>query len=122
MKMNIVRYIMCGLLTLGALGHLYGTFDGYQIGSEVFVWSLSATAFTLAVVAFNILARSGDGALLVAAMVSAFAWAVLATMFGAAVDNMLDPRAIAHAVPSLILAALDASLLLRDKKRRASVL
>ena len=119
--MTIFRYIMCGLLTLGALGHLYGTFGGYQVGSEVFVWSLSATAFTFAGVAFNILARSGDRTLLAAAMVSAIAWAVLAMMFGAAIGNVFDARAIAHAAPSLILATLDASLLLRGKSRRAMV-
>jgi hypothetical protein len=119
--MTILRYLMCGLLALGALGHLYGTFDGYQLGSEVFVWSLSATAFTLAVVTFNVLARSGDRTLLAAAMMSAIAWAILALMFGAAIGNVFDPRAIAHALPSFVLAALNAALLFRTKSTRAWV-
>jgi Na+/proline symporter len=111
MKMNIIRYIMCALLVLGALGHLYGTFDSYPVGSEVFVWSLSATAFTLAVVTFNLLARSGDRAFLAAGMVSAAVWAALALGFGSAVGNIFDPRAIMHAVPSVVLVVLDATLL-----------
>jgi len=111
MKMNIIRYVMCALLTLGALGHLYGTFD-YAVGTEVFVWSLSATAFTFAVVTFNLLARSRDRILLTAGMVSAAVWAALALGFGSAIGNIVDPRAIMHAVPSMVLAVLDAKLLL----------
>jgi hypothetical protein len=112
MKMNVIRYVMCALLTLGALGHLYGTFDGYPLGSELFVWSLSATAFTFAVVTFNLLARSGERVLLAAGMASAAAWAALALGFGSAVGNIFDPRAIMHAAPSIVLAILDAKLLL----------
>ncbi|MBY3139027.1 hypothetical protein [Rhizobium laguerreae] len=110
--MNIIRYIMCALLALGALGHLYGTFDGYPVGSEVFVWSLSATAYTFAVVTFNLLARSGERGLLAAGMISAAVWAALALGFGSAIGNIFDPRAIMHAVPSIVLAILDAKLLL----------
>lgn len=110
--MNTIRYVMCALLALGALGHLYGTFDGYPLGSEVFVWSLSASAFTFAVVTFNLLARSRDRVLLIAGMVSAAVWAALALGFGSAVDNLFDPRALMHAVPSTVLAILDAKLLL----------
>jgi hypothetical protein len=112
MKMNIIRYVMCALLALGALGHIYGTFDGYAVGTEVFVWSLSATAFTFAVVTFNLLARSLDRILLTAGMVSAAVWAALALGFGSAIGNIVDPRAIMHAVPSMVLAVLDAKLLL----------
>lgn len=119
MSVTIARYIMCALLAFGALGHLYGTFDGYPFGSEVFVWSLSATAFTFAVVTFNMLARSGDSVLLVAGLVSACTWGVLAIAFGAAIGNVLDPRAIAHAVPSFVLVALDAALLVRSSSRRS---
>lgn len=102
---------MCALLGLGALGHLYGTFESYPIGSEVFVWSLSATAFTFAVIGFNIHARSGDRFLLVMATVSAVAWAALALGFGNAIGNIFDPRAIAHAVPSMILAIMNLIIL-----------
>ncbi|WEZ85609.1 hypothetical protein P6U16_26750 (plasmid) [Rhizobium sp. 32-5/1] len=109
--MNVIRYVMCALLALGALGHLYGTFSGYPLGSEVFVWSLSATAFTLAVVTFNLMACSGDRFPVVAAMVSAAVWAALALGFGSAVGNIFDPRAVIHAVPSIMLATLDAKSL-----------
>jgi len=117
--MAVLRYIMCAVLALGALGHLYGTFDGYPLGSEVFVWSLSATAFTLAVVTFNILARSGDRTLLTAAMISAFAWGCLAILFGSAIDNVMDPRVIAHVVPSFILAALDTKAVVQWKSPKS---
>jgi hypothetical protein len=45
-------------------------------------------------------------------MVSAAVWAALALGFGSAIGNIFDPRAIMHALPSMVLAVSDAKLLL----------
>ena len=108
--MKRFEYALCGLLMLSAIGHFIGTFTGYQIGTEVFVWSLSATAFAIAVVFLNILRiqRPDDRPIRWGAVGFALAWAVLALMFGASQGSFFDPRALTHAALSLALAVTGA--------------
>jgi len=96
------------LLALGGLGHLAGTLTGYPPGSEVFVWSLSASTLVFVLVVLNLLriGRPGDRALALLTIAALVAWAGLALAFGAAVGNVADPRALSHALVSLVLAAL----------------
>lgn len=111
--MTLLRYVMCAALVLGMLGHLYGTFAFYTPGTDTFVWSLSGGALVACVIAMNIFAVSGSRAQVAAAGLAALAWAGLALAFGSAIGNPADPRVIAHVVPSLVLAGLDAWLLVR---------
>lgn len=92
--------MLCALLALGGMGHLVGTIIGYQPGTEVFVWSLSATCFVFLLVFLHVLRvyRPQDKPVKVAASVGSVAWISLALAFGAAVGNVTDPRALMHAV------------------------
>lgn len=103
--MRKFEYVLCALLALGGVGHLFGTFTGYEIGSEVFVWSLSATAFTFLIVFPQVLRiqRADDGPVRTAATVATIVWIGLALGFGASVGNIADPRAMMHAVVSALL-------------------
>lgn len=98
--MRTVELILCSLLALGGLGHLAGTITGYPAGSEVFVWSLTATAFVFLLVFLHVLRiyRPEDRPVRVAASVASVAWVGLALAFGAAVGNIADPRALMHAI------------------------
>ena len=51
--MKAVEYGLCALLALGGLGHLAGTLMGYEPGTEIFAWSLSASAFVFTLVAIR---------------------------------------------------------------------
>lgn len=98
--MRKVELTLCGLLALGGGGHLLGTITGYQPGTEVFVWSLTATCFVFLLVFLHALRiyRPKDRPVKVAASVASVAWIALALAFGAAVGNLADPRALMHAV------------------------
>lgn len=74
MLMRAFEFGLCALLALLDLGHLRGTFLFYTTGTEVFVWSLSASAI------------------------------VFAFLFALAEGNPTDPRALMHIVISAGLA------------------
>lgn len=98
--MKGVELVLCVLLALGGLGHLFGTLAGYEPGSEVFVWSLSATCFVFLLVFLHVVRiyRPQDRTVRMAAIVASGAWIGLALAFGAAVGDIADPRALMHVV------------------------
>lgn len=103
---------LCALLALGGLAHLGGTLAGYPMGTEVFVWSLSGTAFVFTIVFLHIvrILRPGDQLIAVGAIIATSVWVILAMAFGAAVGSLADPRALTHAVVSfglVLMAARD---------------
>lgn len=103
--MKAVELVLCGLLALGGLGHLYGTLTGYEPGSDVFVWSLTASCFVFLLVFLHVLRiqRPDDRPVMAAASLASVAWIALALAFGAAVGDIADPRALMHAVVTLAL-------------------
>lgn len=111
--MKIARYIFCILLGLSGLGHLYGTFLFYTPGTDIFVWSLSASAFVAAVIVFNLFALSGRTLHLLAAAVSSLIWTALALAFGQSVGDIADPRVLAHAISAAALAAINIAVMVR---------
>ena len=102
---RIIELGLCTLLALGGLAHLGGTLVGYEPGTEVFVWSLSAAAFVFTVVFLHALriAHPTDGWIAAGAITATIAWIVLAFAFGAATGDILDPRALIHVVIALLL-------------------
>lgn len=98
--MKKFELILCGLLGFGGAGHLFGTLSGYQPGTEVFVWSLSATAFVALLVFLHVLRilRPGDKPVRAAASLASVVWIGLALAFGAAIGDIADPRALTHAL------------------------
>lgn len=105
--MKKLEIALCTLLALGGIGHLFGTLTGYEPGSEVFVWSLTATGFVFLLVFLHVLRiyRPGDRPVRVAAVIASVAWIGLAFAFGAAVGNVGDLRALMHAIVTLGLLA-----------------
>jgi len=103
--MKRLQLILVGLLALGALGHLIGTFTGYPWGTEVFVWSLTAVGYVILIVFLQVLRidRPHDQPVMIAATIATAVWLVLALAFGAAIGNVFDFRALMHAGVSAAL-------------------
>lgn len=102
MLMRAFEFGLCVLLALAGLGHLTGTFLFYTAGTDIFVWSLSASAFVFAIVflhAVRIL-RPEDALIGNAAIVFSLIWVALAFLFALAEGNPADPRALMHIVAS----------------------
>lgn len=96
------------LLALAALGHTVGTFTMLEIGSGIFVWSLSGVLACLLVVAFNVLSiqRPGDRPVRMLAGASALGWIVIVVLFGLSIGNVADPRVLMHLVAAAGLLVL----------------
>jgi hypothetical protein len=105
MLMRKMQYAFCGSLALAGAGHLLGTFLAYEPGTDVFVWSLSATAFTWTVVFLHVLRiqRSEDQPIWLAALVTSTLWLCFVIMFGLAEGDLLDPRVLMHGVSTALL-------------------
>lgn len=108
--MRKIELGLCALLALAGLAHLGGTLAGYQAGTEVFVWSISGSAFVFTVVFLHVLRiqRPQDRAVASAAILGTLVWIGIALGFGAAVGNIADPRALTHVVLSAALLVLAA--------------
>ena len=117
--MKAVEYGLCALLALGGVGHFAGTLTGYEAGTEVFAWSLSASAFVFTLVALHLLrlGRPADRPLAVVAIVATSAWIVVAILFGRAIGGVGDPRVLMHVAVSLLLVASAARSLLGAPSR-----
>jgi len=100
--MRVFELGLCALLALAGLGHLTGTFLFYTAGTEVFVWSLSASAFVFTIVFLNIvrIRRPDDVPIGNASIVFSLLWIVLAFLFALAEGNPADPRALMHIMTS----------------------
>lgn len=103
--MKRLEFVLVGLLALGATGHLMGTLTGYQWGTEVFVWSLTAVCYVFLIVCLQVLrvVRPNDQPVRIVATIATAAWLALALWFGDAIGNILDPRALMHAGVSAAL-------------------
>ena len=108
--MKLLDRLLTFVLALGALGHTIGTFVLVEIGSPLFVWSLSGALAVWMLVALHALRsrRPEDRAVAGIATLGSVAWAVVALLFGASIGNVADPRALVHAVAALGLAVLGA--------------
>ena len=106
--MKRLDYGFCVLLALGGLGHLFGTFAGYELGTEVFAWSLSASGFVFTLVFLNVMRirRPGVRVLALGAAVPTLVWAGIALMFGGSIGAVADPRILMHVVAALGLMAM----------------
>ncbi|MDO6965542.1 hypothetical protein [Rhizobium alvei] len=117
--MKIARYAFAILLGLSGLGHSVGTFLFYTPGTDVFVWSLAASAFVVAVIIFNLFALSGRPEHLIVATGAALVWIGLVFGFGQAIGNLLDPRILMHAVAAGGLVAVNVIELVRGQRNAA---
>lgn len=108
---NMLKKIEWGfvvLLALGALGHTAGTFMTLDIGSGIFVWSLSGVLACGLVIALNVLSiqRPEDSALRYLAGAGALGWIVIVVLFGLSIGNVADPRVLMHLIAAAGLLVL----------------
>jgi hypothetical protein len=109
------------LLVANGLLHAFGSWAGYRQQPETLVWAFSGSLAALLVAALNLLrvGRPRDRGLAVVSLAASLAWVAVALGFGGAVGNVLDLRAVIHAVNAAVLAALSARTLTRASGRAA---
>lgn len=103
--MKITERIFIGIMMLAAVGHMIGTFTRTEIGSGLFVWSLSGVLACSLLVALNIIrhARSGDKPIAILSTTGNMLWFVVVILFGMSIGNIYDPRVMIHAIAAIIL-------------------
>jgi hypothetical protein len=96
--MKTVNIALGSLMILGSCGHTVGTFLGYPIMSQIFVWSLGTSLAGALLGALNILraGRLHDTALAAITAVGTAGFALLALAFGKSIANPADPRAMGN--------------------------
>ena len=103
--MKKLELTLCLLLALAGTGHVAGTLAGYEFGTEVFVWSLSATDFVFTVVFLHHvrILRPGDRLIAMGAAVATSVWICLALLLRFSIGALADPRVMIHILTSLAL-------------------
>ena len=97
---KILDRTFCVLLAIAAVGHLFGTLTLYEIGSPIFVWSLSGVLAASMLVALNFLrsSRPADKSLAWITLIGCLCWVGIAILFGLSIKNVFDPRSLLHAL------------------------
>lgn len=105
--MKAIDRVFFGLMVLAAMGHLLGTFKYTEVGSGLFVWSLSGVLAALLLAALNFLrqSRPGDKPVAATALAGNLAWVGIVVLFGLSIRNLADPRVLMHGITALVLAA-----------------
>jgi hypothetical protein len=96
------------LLVVGGLLHAVGSWAGFKNKPEILVWALCGSLAALLLAAMNLLRvnRPQDRGLAWVCFWGCLAWILVALGFGASIGNMLDPRAVIHAVNAAVLAGM----------------
>lgn len=104
--MKTIDRVFGWLLVLGAILHSVGSFVALRSNPGVLVWALSGSLAALLVAALNLMRvnRPGDRTLAWVSAAGSIAWTLVAIGFGASIGNVLDPRAMYHAVAGAVLA------------------
>ena len=112
---KVIDRIFGYLLILGACGHTIGTFMWIQPMSGIFIWSLGSSLAAALLGTLNVVraGRPDDKTLAILTAVGSACWALLALAFGKSIGNLEDPRAVFHALVSLILLIFSVGTLLR---------
>ncbi len=95
------------LLLVGSVLHAYGSISFYRLGSPELVWALSGSLAGGLTSVINLVraGRPEDTTVAWISLVASICWAIVAVGFGAAIGNLIDPRALWHLVCALALAA-----------------
>ena len=120
--MKIVDLIFGWLLVVGSLLHAAGSFAAYKNMPELLLWSLSGTLAGLLLASLNLLraGRPGDSALAWVSFAGCLGWIVVALSFGKVSGNVLDIRALTHAINAAVLAAMSLRTIVGGKSANRS--
>ncbi len=107
------------LLVLGGLLHSVGSVTVLANKPDVLVWALSGSLAALLLASLNLMRvnRPNDRTLALVCTAGSIAWIFIAIGFGASIGNVLDPRALIHAINAAVLAAFSLRTALRDSGR-----
>jgi hypothetical protein len=110
------------LLVLGGLLHAMGSWAAYRDKPDVLLWAWTGSLAALLLAAINLLRaeRPYDRPLAWVSFAGCVAWVVVALSFGKVVGNVLDPRALIHAVNAAVLAGMSLRTLGRAGKAGAT--
>ena len=91
--------------------------------SGMFVWSMGSSIAAALLGALNIVraGRSDDTTLAAITTVGTVAWVFVALAFGKSIGNLLDPRALGHAITATVLAIFGALTLRRGFRAKRHV-
>ena len=106
--MHTVDRMFGWLLVVGSLLHAGGSIVAYRGTPELLVWSLSGTLAGLLLASLNLLraGRPDDRALAWVSFFGCLGWIAVAVGFGKVSGNLLDIRALTHAINAAVLATL----------------
>jgi hypothetical protein len=104
--MRNVDRVFGWLLVVGGLLHTVGSVTLLANKPDVLVWALSGSLAALLLASLNLMRvnRPNDRTLAWVCTAGSIAWVLIAIGFGASIGNVLDPRAITHAVNAAVLA------------------
>lgn len=105
---------LAGLLILGSVLHMVGTWRQIPHRSTEFVWSMGAALSGVQIGFLHLLMirRPEDASIALLATGGALAWAAVAQAFGRAIGNRYDFRVIWHEVCAIGLALLASTALI----------
>jgi hypothetical protein len=108
--MKTVDRVFGWLLVVGGLMHGGGSWVAYHGEPRVLVWAWSGSLAALLLAALNLLrvGRPADRPLALVCLFGSLAWIAVALGFGYTIGNLLDPRAVIHAVNAAVLAGFSA--------------
>ena len=103
---RIVDRVVGVALIIAAVGHLFGSFGKYAVGSTELVWAISASVLAILLAAINLLrvSRRDDKALAWICLAGCITWIALALAFNISIGNIFDPRGLTHAIVTAVLA------------------
>jgi hypothetical protein len=116
--LKVIDRIFGWLLVIGSCGHTIGTLMWTQPMSGIFIWSLGSSLAAALLGTLNIIraGRPGDKTLAIITAVGTACWALLAIGFGVSIGNVLDLRALIHAVTSMVLVIFSVLTLRRGSR------
>ena len=91
------------LLSLGAIGHTFGSIVAFRDHPAQLLWALCASILIVLVAAINLLRtwRPGDRLLACLAAMGTVCWLVVSVAFGVIINNLSDLRVVVFAILSI---------------------
>lgn len=91
------------LLSLGAIGHTFGSIAAFRGHPAQLLWALCASVLIVLVGAINLLRtwRPGDRLLAWLAAMGTLSWLIVSVAFGVIVNNLTDLRVVVFAILSV---------------------
>ena len=91
------------LLSLGAIGHTFGSIAAFHDHPVTLLWALCTSALIVLISAINLLRtwRPGDRLLACLAAMATLCWLVVSVVFGVIVNNLFDFRVVVFVIVSV---------------------